>query len=298
MKNLFLLTIFHKKRGLVMRCTRMKKFFSLIELLVVLSVIAILMSLLQPSLVKALEFSKSTSCSSKLKQLSIVMSAYTSDYNDKYPYVYGAYNEAMPFDNFNYNKYTWDDFLGREHDGRDLTDAVARNSFVRRTHLGSEGLVATAEKLYTCPSDVLGNRPDMQKDNVIPRSYALNTYRGGSPVASETTGLSGGHQQYERIDGKRVYKYIWSKSQSEISLPNKTIQLAEVPGHGRLGNMTNSGGTANAQLYLWGRESMGELEGSQYHFLGYNYLMADGSVLNMLVLETEANNNRLWQTGQ
>jgi prepilin-type processing-associated H-X9-DG protein/prepilin-type N-terminal cleavage/methylation domain-containing protein len=55
--------------------------FSLIELLVVISIIAILMTMLLPALKRARDAAKQQVCKSHLKQLGIVLSMYESDYN-------------------------------------------------------------------------------------------------------------------------------------------------------------------------------------------------------------------------
>lgn len=61
------------------------KHFSLIELLITISIIAILAALLLPVLNKAREKSRSISCVSKLKQLGVAANAYAGDYDDALP---------------------------------------------------------------------------------------------------------------------------------------------------------------------------------------------------------------------
>jgi competence protein ComGC len=59
--------------------------FTIIELLVVLSIIIILAGLLLPSLNKARDKAKAISCLANLKQLGIGIQSYTMDYNDYFP---------------------------------------------------------------------------------------------------------------------------------------------------------------------------------------------------------------------
>ncbi|MFI4910225.1 MAG: type II secretion system protein [Sedimentisphaeraceae bacterium JB056] len=61
-----------------------KKAFTLIELLVVISIIALLMSIMMPSLKRAREASKNVVCLSNLKQWSLVWGMYTDDNNGRY----------------------------------------------------------------------------------------------------------------------------------------------------------------------------------------------------------------------
>jgi prepilin-type N-terminal cleavage/methylation domain-containing protein len=59
--------------------------FTLIELLVVIAIIAILASLLLPSLARAKAKAKGIACISNLKQIGIAMRIWTDEHEDKYP---------------------------------------------------------------------------------------------------------------------------------------------------------------------------------------------------------------------
>ncbi len=60
--------------------------FTLIELLVVIAIIAILAAILFPVFARAQEKAKAAGCISNLKQLSLAIIMYTSDYDEAYPH--------------------------------------------------------------------------------------------------------------------------------------------------------------------------------------------------------------------
>jgi len=68
---------------------RLHKGFTLIELLVVIAIIAILAAILFPSLAKARDASKTTVCSSNLRQIDLALTYYLTSYNQQWPTTIG-----------------------------------------------------------------------------------------------------------------------------------------------------------------------------------------------------------------
>ena len=64
---------------------KFSKGFTLIELLVVIAVLALLLSVIMPSLTKAKEFARRTVCLSHLSQLGLISVTYSQDNNDWFP---------------------------------------------------------------------------------------------------------------------------------------------------------------------------------------------------------------------
>ncbi|GEM_PF-5424380 len=65
--------------------SRATRAFTIVELLVVISIIALLLGLLLPALARAREASRNSTCASNLKQVATAMELYANDYNDLYP---------------------------------------------------------------------------------------------------------------------------------------------------------------------------------------------------------------------
>lgn len=77
------------------RNTLLTSNFTLIELLMVISIIAILASLLLPALNKAKEQGKRILCANNIKQMALVQISYTADYDDWWAYPSTGYGQDV-----------------------------------------------------------------------------------------------------------------------------------------------------------------------------------------------------------
>lgn len=122
-----------------------KRAFTLVELLVVISIIALLLSILMPSLQKARKQAQSVVCMSKLKQLGLATSTYTTDNSNVLPPA--EWNAG--------NLFYWDSFLNK------YLGSTTSWTQIKQT------------KYFSCPSassqSKIGNIS-------IGRTYGMNTY--------------------------------------------------------------------------------------------------------------------------
>lgn len=126
---------------------RTKKYFTLIELLIVIGIIAILAALLLPALGKAREKAKSINCVSNLKQFGLCFTMYMDE------------NRTMPptLANYSGQYYYWTCFIANKINSRLNIDANDRLAFQNM-------------KVFQC-SSYQGSSPSS--------SYAMNSYLNG-----------------------------------------------------------------------------------------------------------------------
>lgn len=135
--------------------------FTLVELLVVISVIALLIAILMPALVRARDQANAAVCLSNIRQLSFAFVLYSEDYN----------GYAMPTYDPQANVYWW---------GQKLFDGIDRKKGFVWPYLRSE---LKKNSVYECPAQKYGSyrlqgKPSSEPDDPkwITSTYGYNGY--------------------------------------------------------------------------------------------------------------------------
>ncbi len=175
-----------------------QKGFTLVELLVVISIIALLMAILLPALARARELGKRAVCTNNLKQLGLAWILYCDNNNEKVPVGDVGYSWTM-----NPSQGGWVEWPHILHPGvvpschtnwcscgatcnvgtlptLSFDDAAAAPDNIW-WHVMEEGLMwryIKDYKVYKCPVGEKGQRVTYYM------SQAMNTWVGGSPVTS------------------------------------------------------------------------------------------------------------------
>ncbi|MFH0982164.1 MAG: DUF1559 domain-containing protein [Planctomycetota bacterium] len=185
--------------------------FTLVELLVVVSILALLVGILVPSLTKAKDAARRTACASNLRQLGTAVRMYLSDSNDVMP-------AATPFGGMP---------VPGEEDPPEIPDIAT----VLKPYLTKE--VSNQDLAFRCPADVPGKTQRLgeldaksfyESDGT---SYAYNFYLSGQKM-------------YEIVRNDRVIRYFGGRvTEEEIWVMRDVVAF-----HGKAG-------TPGASNYLY-----------------------------------------------
>ncbi len=133
--------------------------FTLIELLVVIAIIALLVSILMPSLQKAKEMAKDVVCAANLHSIGYAMYLYAQDFDEQLPYYFNAYRE-QPF-----AFTTWAERIGRIPEDRipsgDREPLPSTASILRGGYVDYRMGDKDADDVFRCPT---------ARDQITPRS--------------------------------------------------------------------------------------------------------------------------------
>lgn len=241
--------------------------FTLVELLVVIAIIGILASLLLPALGKARRASQVAVCTNSLKQIGVISYFYTGDNDDFYPA--GNYDNGI----------SWDDMYS-DYDGRNLTyeQKIAGGYYGPEASDLPGGL--EHGPLYRCPLD---NRRSTE-------GRTLKTYSHTQAYYQEASGyvwVKGGGITGFYIDKDHA---PFSRSITSIRNTSDTITYTEVADPDlTAGNDFNNFRSRLSSSWGWSgfQAFQQESAGLSHHPRNkFNYLMADGSVHHMRLIQT------------
>ncbi len=135
-----------------MRHKRNTRAFTLVELLVVISIIALLVAILLPSLATARDQAKNAVCKTNLKQQLLAFNMYVEDHDEDYPTDYTILDAlGDPYPSGTYGAWGGKVGVGSSYTRRLLNPYMGRTGEVSRTSKDSN------IKVFLCPADEGGN---------------------------------------------------------------------------------------------------------------------------------------------
>ena len=181
----------------------LRRAFTLVELLVVITIIGILISLLLPAVQSAREAARRTQCSNNIKQLGLALNAYHTTYG-KFPpsgvwrdapsgSTPGAFDNAQVDTMNNANLYeNWVILILPQLDQAPLRQALnlslpMQSTTTNATGISNSAAVGTNLAVMLCPSDTYNRSPFIGSTD--PSSYASNL--GSFPWARGNYGANG-----------------------------------------------------------------------------------------------------------
>ncbi|MBI5863476.1 MAG: prepilin-type N-terminal cleavage/methylation domain-containing protein [Planctomycetes bacterium] len=212
--------------------------FTLIELLVVVAIIALLISILLPSLKKARDQAKAAVCLSNLKAMGTALQLYKDDNRSFFP---GDHLQDGRIGIFTWVGRLWRHYAGQK---RELWDCPSTESHVRWIKLQTKGASQTPP-----PANVIALSTSVGYDNdewplMGDRvagveeyfSYGYNGYGGRNFIASgPPTGL-GGHIKGEWNAGLPEAQNEhdqWEPSEKDVVRPSEMIAITDAEANGR-----------------------------------------------------------------
>ena len=228
----------------------MKRFFTLVELLVVIAVIAILASMLLPALSNARDTAKRISCANTLKQFGLGNAMYASDYND----------------------WQWPDFVGSTSNRREWPQNSAICEYmavdVNRVNRIYDGVFVNYywPSGLVCPSATGALNTQSEGWNSVSLSYGVNITR---PAKLESTFPSEWYQPASsNYRGFRA---------TDVRSPSTKLFFTDATDR----NVVRTRSQADRYYFVYGEKCLGSVNSASTAFRhqnGANVAMFDGHV--------------------
>lgn len=191
--------------------------FTLIEVLVVTAIIALLISILLPSLVAAKRQAQAALCLSNQKQIGIGLCGYVTNNKDRYP-KHSSLSSAVP-------RTRWPDYM---------------HAYMRET------------KVYTCPS-----LTDLQeRDFKQPFAHTVDRATGKPLPGTKYHGGYGYNFQYlgnarTKMGGAALAEWAepYHAKSADVRVPGSTVAVADTQGS-RKGDANREAGQGGAAVYV------------------------------------------------
>ncbi len=239
-----------------------RRAFTLVELLVVVAIIALLLSILLPSLNKAREIARSAVCQTQLRSLGLASTMYGADYNDRVPFASYVGNGSDQS-----TIWAFDDILQPYIGGKKFSDPSGI----------PEG---SAIKVLQCPSDKSDRKYDIW--NEYRRSYAMPMRFTTNWAEFATVGVKLGDW------GGRDWSSQWVFS--KIPAPSDTFFYTEYyNASNAIGNAGQPAELPHALYQLYGNWKLGDdmsYEKALHGERTFNYAFADNHVESMHIMDT------------
>jgi prepilin-type processing-associated H-X9-DG protein len=154
---------------------RRREAFTLVELLVVIGVIALLIALLLPALVRSREQAKQVACLSNLRQLGMAMILYCQENNGWFPRAAPAAEPESQQDFIWWQQASKNPYTAPN---RDVFESPILKCLGIKTNLPAIPTITdfneSRQRVLRCPSDPLADHPDNAVEGRYYYSYSLN----------------------------------------------------------------------------------------------------------------------------